>query len=804
MTLNIHPLAIRTTCSDKSFPISAKKDILGIQDPKHAPISLKKSLDPVQKRWERMDNIALAHIWQFHHKGADLSVYLWEEKENRNFALRYIGSGFYLLKLQSKGITKFDAIIREKMGGRVQFLDQVSKYLQTITSYEGLGSNQDYDMDLTHLATILFAFVDDANLLTKDMVWSIICQKGQGGCSCDDGNPTNNAVATWSGQGLNRVFEVEVVPVHTAETENHVLMIHSWKYLINQYVYWVGNFLARKNRSHPRFDRRIEKLYNQNPGYYKNEGGKLENLLFQALGRILHNGMFEENARAYESLSMHAILNLYMGANALHQTDSGQRLKMAAQNAMEFLIAKFTFQSFECKRIAPMRRNWDYRRRYGIGNNDYMIDMIGMMSGAYAFNDKINTANNENPISRYDFRSMGRGGSYALWAALMMSRTNYVLPDSLYDFLHHKHQGYWTRINTIYTTDHYPLRTHWQIYFDDTGEGYSRHTNGTFSSSPELYFCTPDFLNSSGGYGVKYFPNPIQYNERGKVYNFLSVPYTVIPKGDIGRDWGNDGDDFEKMHHEILVMSGNENYPFESKNIWTYKNFSYGYTHDDENNDNQHRNWPQKYPPEWNSFPESKKAILQIGRAHFKIFDLKNLHGFYVILAQVSKQKKEGQLREYGRGFWEIVPGYMFGSVAALTQRVKDFNPESHFPNLTDDNGTHHYWYKLAVSGDTLKLDDKVGAKGSDKSIMEIKDHTGREIDLTEVHTNLQHPEILKNMPLIDVSEVDQNFRFTGIKYATAPGNGRLEVYNPFVGERLILDSRDIMNPRREIQSVTR
>jgi hypothetical protein len=545
-----------------------------------------------------------------------------------------------------------------------------------------------------------------------------------------------------------------------------------------------------------------------------------------ALGRIVYNGMFEENARPYEPHSMHAIMNLYMGANALFDSPGGRKVKNAARNAMEFLSARYTFQSFEGKRLPPRRRLYKHRKRYGIGNNDYMLDIISMLSGAYVFNDNIWDCSyvdlgdgKKSHSSRYYWENVQQSeqntaAAYALWTALIMDKTGYTLPPAIHDFLLNKHQGYWARINTIFTKDgegyrgHYPMMNHDPKYFDDHNGKYVRITKGELNISPEFYFCTPDFLNSAGGHYTQYYDrmdpgwDPFDLKEASNGYNFISVPYTVLPKGDVGRHWGETGDDINRMKDEILIMRGNHRYPFESRNIWTYKNFNYDYIYGEDKDKDRHTMWPQEYPGDWDTQP---KAEFSTNRANFRIFDLRSRHGFFVILAQVSKRySDDGDLWHYGRGFWEIVPGGMFTSVQELAQRVKEYNPESHFPNIDKDgDGTKHYWYKLAVSGDTLQLDQKVGAGVSCQALMKIWDHNGNLLDLAEEHTKFCESNVGKNMPLLDVRAVDKNFRFTGVKYAIAPGNGWVEIFNPFVGERLILDSRDIMNPRRQLHTTS-
>lgn len=840
MSISIGSLAQRVTLSGKSFPISVKQDILNIQDDKHIPsISLKNELPPLIDRWKRADNIAKAHALQFEENVLESSGNLatslpWADKGRK--ALTYIGAGLYLLKLKDLGIKDIDDNTINKIGDREDFINLVAEYIEKIEVNTDIGTQADdeysgdYDFLLSELATLLFVFVDDYELLTNNMIWSIVCQKGDGGCECYS---ESDAIATFSGQDLHtrkKVYKVVTIP----ETENHVLMIHAWKYLVNSYVYWVGNHLENHDRSHPRYDRRIKDLYDKNQLHYENENSQLEEFVLQAVGRVLHNGLFEENARPYESFSMRAIMNLYMGANALYKTAGGQKVKTAAQNAMEFLIAKYAFQSFQGKRISPMRRQREYRHLYDVGGQDYIPDIVGMLAGEYSFEDNFSYTK-----SRYYYKKLSSGARFALVTALIMSRTNYILPASLYDFLHNKHDGYWTRINTIYTKDHYSLKrdgidikpkSSRPKYFTKNNGDYIRYEEGEPDFSPEFYFCTSDFLNSSGGKITDYYPSLStlldigelggrlgsgviekvidDIHEQLKNYDFISVPYSVILKGDIGRFWANGSNEtnLNQMKNEIPIMLGTR-YPTiqsgSTYNLSVFKNFSSSYI--DQVPETGIKNSPFEYPSQWDIFP---KEEFKIGNANFRIIDLRNetLNNIFIIFCStdllVFPLNPNMDVYTGGTiGFWEIVPANnRFPSLDRVSSRVIESNPESFFPSLcrTETTGEIYFQgssndfiqYKLAVSGDCIKFTNH---------IVEVSNANNQLYKLADFYYDERY---LKKMPLLDVSEVDENFRFTGVKYASATGDGYVEIFNPYVGERLKLDSRDIMHPKHEIKKV--
>ncbi|MBC8131902.1 MAG: hypothetical protein H7X95_02900 [Deltaproteobacteria bacterium] len=797
-------------------------------------------------RYLRMDNIVSTWVQRYlldRDKSGFAEHFGFEpytSKGNAKAALRKIAAGFYALKYAAN-FSHFPALLND----RPRFRTAAENYMKfRLVTMDGVGTDYDYDMILKEMLTLLVSFSEEVEsatgkmLISNDIIWSLICQNGPyGGCN----NASATGKASWSGQELNRRGKIVGGALgNLAETENHSLMIHSWRYLVNDYVKWAGSL----NPTQRRYDARIAALY-QSPEFrasYDNQGTAgqpLVDYLLQMLGRPLHNGIFEQNSKAYESLSFHAILNLYMGANKYLQTPSGLLVKAAAKNALELFATKYALQTLEGKRYAPMRRDYGYRRRVGIGNNDYMPDMLGIITSAYTFYDGWNDTRVEaGPTgatyskSRYNAALLnqkdaaGNGweldgaAGHALWAALFEDDTKYTMPSAIHDLALNKHQGYFLRMKTLFTREtssavgHYGTQQNPEYF-----RGNVAWTGGALNTSPEFYFVTNDFMNVAGGHWQQYFDRAgfwpascgavtwgswdetcQDWKFGTNTYNWNSVPYAVIPRGDVGRGWGRNGEDFGAMQQEVPIMIGHHTYPHESRNIWTYKNFSYGYTHAGGTVD-RHTRWPQLYPTNW-----ATARSFQINRASFRIIDLRSTHGFYMVMSLVSKSNtSDGQLYEYGRGFWEVIPGSLsstFPDVASVEARIRAYNPTTNFPNYDNsNNGTKHYWYKLAVSGDTIKLDQKGGSSASCQAIMEIKDHNGTALDLGKEHTNFCSDSVMRAMPLIEAREVDSQYRFTGRKYAHGAGNGVVRICNPFVNQMLVLDSSTYSNPSQRVEA---
>ena len=115
------------------------------------------------------------------------------------------------------------------------------------------------------------------------------------------------------------------------ETENHVLMTETTRYLTNQLLLKEallrGKYLAQFDNSKNGFNEWILKR----------------------LQRFVQNDFYEYNSKPYQAYSVQALENLYN-----HAGDS--KVKLGAQIVLDYLSAKFATQSNDLRRLAPFRR----------------------------------------------------------------------------------------------------------------------------------------------------------------------------------------------------------------------------------------------------------------------------------------------------------------------------------------------------------------------------------------------------------------------------------------------------------------
>jgi hypothetical protein len=118
--------------------------------------------------------------------------------------------------------------------------------------------------------------------------------------------------------------------VRIPETENHLFMINTSRYLTNQLI------LAKIS------DR--DEIEN-----YERHQNAIKKWLLDRLQDITEHDFIEYNARPYQRYSLYALLNLYDFA-----TDDD--LQAAAQSVLDYAFAKFAAGSTQGRRLAPFRR----------------------------------------------------------------------------------------------------------------------------------------------------------------------------------------------------------------------------------------------------------------------------------------------------------------------------------------------------------------------------------------------------------------------------------------------------------------
>lgn len=553
------------------------------------------------------------------------------------------------------------------------------------------------------------------------------------------------------------------------ETENHVLMTLSSLYLTNQWIY-----------NNPRNDTRLTKRPFSKRVSFLNSAS-LENMLLQTMGRVVHSDYFETNARPYQAFTLHSMMNLYAFAES-------PILRAAAKNAIDFTATKFAFQSFEGKRLAPQRRQSDYRAKMSIYGNDPVVFVMGMLSGFYSWNDTIRITP-DGKLDRMNYfpaNYSGNGMGHMLWAALIsdhnfMGDRRYQLPRAIHGFMLSKITGFWARMQARFSDVAYKGNRNPRYFRGDV----PWMDNG-FESTPELYYGTDRVFSVAGGRWNNY---PLDDPGDDFVYDFTGKPSFIMPAGRV-RDWGDAGTGL--MAEDTLLM--NSGSLDKTNNLGTYKGFSWGYSAGTPKGKT-----PPLYaepftvPTKW-SISEDYLPTQGEHTIRFRFYEVTGMQhsftpiGYYVITAGLKVQSPPKRYR----GFYEVVPNNRFLSIQDLRAHVLASNNGDTF---SEKRKTFAY---NSTTGEIIELYKDAGETNIGGIAGIIWPHNNIRLSLKDYHIDTAARGI--NMPLIDVNQLDHNGLQTGLQYVWSPGDGMIQIKNPFVdfnSSRLCIDSSNYREPRQ-------
>jgi hypothetical protein len=215
----------------------------------------------------------------------------------------------------------------------------------------GASTKRDYDMGLKGLVILAYRYPD---LLDKGI----------------DGPDAVNGVdfildtlvpANISG---GHPPEIEIVEqsflnIDTPETENHLLMIESSRYLFNQLRLHRQLRLGRDGD--PKFDNRRNGLSTWLVGYMQ---------------RIAKHDFLEFNSSPYQRLALHALLNLHEFARA-----EDEEIRTAAQILLDYTMMKCALSSNRGRRVSPFRRQQHRIAHQANWHNYLYVDSGDQVSG---------------------------------------------------------------------------------------------------------------------------------------------------------------------------------------------------------------------------------------------------------------------------------------------------------------------------------------------------------------------------------------------------------------------------------------
>jgi len=331
-------------------------------------------------------------------------------------------------------------------------------------SFSLKGEEGNYDMSEMHLLAMVYRHYEDLSPAARDhLIKQLLAQGRIHRPDVDDiftreGNPND-----WSRAGFISPlgFHIDI-----GETENHILMIQTARYLTNQLLYQRDRNLEHDNRRNETED---------SPSCFS--------LLLSLLRNMLRGDFSEYNAKNYQSETRWALLNLRTYAY-------DHEVRLAARMVLDYRSAHLAVSTNNLRRMVP------FRRRLNDENSAHTPE--GFMTVSLL------TGDTADPMGPYYAMQAGNTRGYRLPDSsvpplfgirdggtdlAMEVLSDYRLPRSIHDlFVNDRHRRFYQRI-------------HRTIRGDEVGGNRN-------CDNMELYASSPSYLITAGGAPALWAVNP--------------------------------------------------------------------------------------------------------------------------------------------------------------------------------------------------------------------------------------------------------------------------------------------------------
>ncbi len=358
----------------------------------------------------------------------------------------------------------------------------------------------DYDMSQMHLLQIAYRYYEELTPNARELLITQLLARGRiHRPRLDDTFTSEGTPDDWSRAGFVSPLGVKI---RIGETENHILMIITARYLTNQLLYQRGHDSKYDNRRN---------------GAVMG-GPNCMDLVLMLLRNILQDGFSEYNAKPYQTQTRYAILNL-------HSFAYDHEVRLAARMVLDYLSAHLAVSSNDLRRMVPFRRRNEAERAarddHGFMDTSLLETTFGADPSAQHFailagNTRI-----------YETRGMHintdlREGNDAVMYALC----DYRLPGPIHDlFVNDAHRRFFQRVH--------------RIRQDDVA------VTGRTSEDQEIYAGSPSYLISAGGNFATWAidPGPVSLSAKLRRKNDqqlgVAVTTSFMPTTGSGFDCGD-------------------------------------------------------------------------------------------------------------------------------------------------------------------------------------------------------------------------------------------------------------------------
>ena len=378
-----------------------------------------------------------------------------------------------------------------------------------------------YDMSQMHLLQMAYRYYDELSPEAQDQLIEVLLATGRiHRPDADDIVTSGKVPKDWSRAGHIHAAHIKI---RIGETENHILTIHTARYLTNQLLY---------QRDHsPDHDNR------RNGGHGR---PSCTELLLYLLRCILRDDFSEYNAKPYQTETRSALLNLCSYAY-------DHEVRLAARMVLDYISAHIAVSSNDLRRMVPFRRLNKDEHVTRLSNDGFDRDFmdVGLLDTALGadpmaepfaiqagnirayetHNPTLIPPDNKFQARPWDWAIAGDGG-----AAIAEALSDYRLPPSIHDlFVNDLHRRFFQRLHRF------------QRFDEMEGAGAldedARGVSGRNADNMEIYASSPSYLITAGGAPAIYAidPGPSILFEKGRLKSAqqlgVAVPTSFMPTG---------------------------------------------------------------------------------------------------------------------------------------------------------------------------------------------------------------------------------------------------------------------------------
>ncbi len=589
----------------------------------------------------------------------------------------------------------------------------------------------DFDMTLLGYSSLLGLFLDDRLLLTDATLVHLI-----------------DKVARLWGQTPKAYFDVLFVSV--PETENHLFMTESTRYLTNQ-ILW------ENTRQLPQLAALRDSLIRSGV-VIDNKQGILKRLLLKTMHQTMCKGFFEFNAQIYQRFTIHALDNLYSFAH-------DARIQDGAACLLDYLSTVFAFQSYGSIRYGPYRRSSEVYQDSSLIGRDAACSFFAVQSGAIPWPKEARKGIWRTRLSHSDM-------------ALFSTVLKYRIPDPILAYMQNRPAEYRAEIRSAYAG------------------------SGSRQRPTEVYYGSGNYLVTAGGryepYAGPNFPTyRYWFSDAPWIYDVITRSSSVLLDPSRERP---------QSRLDILHFKGTQ---WRANNLAVHRGFLYGYTGVDAYNSQE---WPQNVPAKWlrpgeNPITDSTYTTRDFD---FRFLD-RSGSGVYIILGRLrpSATFLRWSYQKYLRGTIEIVDTSKVHSLSELRDTILARNsPTRHWPL-----GRRRYVY-LDFEGNQIRLNSRYDGEtdGIIRIDPPASDPSPKPPDLalpfpfpwmggrpaSESPYSLAGFLLGKPEAPIPLFQVELFSPWKG-KAALSDGQGNMYVFHPGTGGYVLSNFREWWNPRRMV-----